>query len=92
MNLNALTPDEILRIAEPKTDLEIHLMKMVDVACEEAAHAKAEWEQLSEEECGDCCEYQDQVSDLEHECAEHEDRIADLEILLDKHQIDYSEL
>ena len=62
MNINALTLDEIIRTAEPETDLERRLLSFL---------IDARFVNLDEHECPDCKDKDDLKEELEDVCVNH---------------------
>lgn len=80
MNIFHLSADEILRICQPQTDLEIRLFALLEESMERLSEAEDEAERLLH--CYECDTKEDMVSDLKDRC----DR---LEELLDRHGVKY---
>jgi len=92
MNYNMLTNKEILRIAEPETDLEIRLIALA----EDMENNEGQMNMQLSEEVG---ELEDQVRELESEKSSLDDDISDLETeakrlekLLDDNNIEHDEV
>lgn len=91
MNYNMLTNKEILRIAEPETDLEKRLLTLA----QDVEDNEGEMNLQLSEEVGNL---EDTVRDLEEQVSSQDDEIAvlennieELKSLLDDNNIDYSE-
>lgn len=92
MNYNMLTNEEILRIAEPETELEKRLLTLVDEKysddSQRVLEAEDSFEGLKQEYDGldsHCEELTDENGDLN-------DLITGLKKLLDSNEIDYKDL
>ncbi len=83
MKFEHMNGSEVLRLADPQSDLEHKLLSLIEgyqEAAEEAALELKEWVVC---ECDGCAEYQREVQGLEDELEEKDDEIKSLTELLD---------
>ena len=85
MRLEHLTTDEILRTQQPQTELEKVLFDRVEDVEERAVEAETEARIWQDQSCGAC-------DDKETEISELSDEVIALRKLLDKHEIDHSDI
>ena len=92
MNYNMLTAKEILRIAQPETELEIRLFDILESEQDEVESVRAELQEYYATSCENCDSLSNDLADAETDRDEFEERIKELEKLLDDNNIEHVEV